>query len=65
MDNEWKHPTWEQKGKEREKNSNYNPPFDKNVYWTPVEKVFQNDGPKEFQIPMVWKLFTATPSHWK
>ena len=29
-----------------EENSNCNPPFDKNVYWTPMGKVLHNDGPK-------------------
>ena len=48
-----------------EENSNCNPPFDKNVYWMPVEKVLHSDGSKEFQVPMVWKLFTATLSHWR
>ena len=46
-----------------EENSDCNPPFDKNVHWTPVGYVFHNDGPKEFCIPMVWKLFTPTLSH--
>ena len=54
--------TKKKKGKE---NSNCNPPFDKNVYWTPMGKVLHNDGPKEFWVPMVWKLFTATLSHWR
>ena len=31
-----------------EENSNCNPPFDKNAYWTPMGKVLHNNGPKEF-----------------
>ena len=53
------------KGEEGEKNFNCNPPFDEGVYWMPMGEVVHNDGPKEFQIPMVWKLFTTTLSHWK
>ena len=53
------------KGKKKEENPNCNLPFDRNVYQTPMGKVIHNDGPKEFWISMVWKLFTATLSHWK
>ena len=52
-------------GKKGEKNSNCNPPFNKGVYWMLMGEVLHNDGRKEFQIPMVWKLFTTTLSHWK
>ena len=52
------------KRKEKKKEKwNHNPPFDKNVQWTPVGDVFHNDSPKVFCVPMVWELFTPTLSH--
>ena len=55
------------KEKKREKGGKpkYYLPFNKNVYRMSMGDVLHNDSPKEFQVPVVWKLFTTTLSHWK